>query len=119
MSAVVIITQLFPPPTRSNAVDDKGFLATPFRQWLFSVQALFPLVTIDTTNGDYVTTLPPAGLNSATGQSNQNSEITYLKSSADVNTGTIHGAQSGSEVLLAQFEFRRFKSDGTHWWLIS
>jgi hypothetical protein len=112
-------TQLFPPPTRSQAVDEKGFLGIPLRQWLFTLQNLLPLIVVDTSAGNVTQALPPAGLNSSTGQSNQNMEITFLKSTADAHTVTVTGAQGGSQTLVAQFEFRRFKSDGTSWWLIS
>lgn len=111
---------LFPPPTRSNAVDDKGFLAIPLRQWLFTLQYLLPLVTVNTSTGNQVETLPPAGLNSATGQSNQNSEITYRKITGDANTVTINGSQDGAVVLTAgdgsAASRAKFKSDGTNWW---
>jgi hypothetical protein len=112
-------TTLFPPPTRTNAVDDKGFLAVPLRQWLFTLQMLLPLVTVDTSGGNQSIALPPAGLNSTTGQSNQNMEITYLKTTADANTATITGGQGGPRVIATQYEVRRFKSDGTNWWNIS
>jgi len=107
---------LFQPPTRSNAVDDKGYLAAPLRQWLFSVQNLLPLVTVDTTAGAEVIDAPPAGLSTATGQSNQNMEITYIKSSADGNTVTINGVEGGPIVLNAQFQSAKIKSDGSSWW---
>ena len=112
-------TQLFPPPIRTNAVDSKGYLAIPLRQWLFTLQNLLPLVTVDTTAGDAVLALPAAGLNSTTGQSNQNMEITYRKISADANTVTITGSADGPQVLTtgdASATSRvRFKSDGTSW----
>ena len=109
-------TVLFAPPTRSNAVDDKGFLAIPLRQWLFTLQYLLPLVTVDTTDDDISQAAPPAGLNSSTGQSNQNMEITYVKSSADANTFTLTGVEGGDIVISAQFAFFKIKSDGTNWW---
>ena len=111
---------LFPPPTRSNAVDDKGFLAIPLRQWLFTLQYLLPLVTVSTASGNQVETLPPAGLNTATGQSNQNMEITYRKTTTDANTLTINGSEDGPVVLTAgdgsAASRAKFKSDGTFWW---
>lgn len=109
-------TQLFPPPTRSHAVDDKGYLAVPLRQWLFTVQNLLPLRVGDTSGGPITEALPPAGLNSTTGQSNQNQEILYIKSSADANAWTITGAITGTVALTAQYAVARFKSDGTNWW---
>lgn len=109
-------TQLFPPPTRSAAVDDKGFLGIPLRQWLFTLQNLLPLVTVDTSGGNVVQAAPPAGLNSTTGQSNQNMEITYVKSSSDGNSFTLTGIQGGSVVISAQYAHFKIKSDGTNWW---
>ena len=112
-------TQLFPPPTRSQAVDDKGFLAVPLRQWLFSLQNLLPLRVVDTTNGNYAETPPPAGLNATTGQSNQNMEITYVKSSADGNTFTLNGVEGGPYTLVGQYSHLTIKSDGTNWWTVA
>lgn len=113
-------TQLFPPPTRAAAVDSKGFIAVAFRQWLFTLQYLLPLITADTSAGDVVLALPPAGLNSTTGQSNQNAELTYRKITTDGNTLTITGSADGSVVLTAgdgsAASRAKFKSDGTSWW---
>ena len=109
-------TVLFPPPTRTNAVDDKGYLAIPLRQWLFTLQMLLPLVVIDTSGGNIVQAAPPAGLNSTTGQSNQNMEITYVKSSADGNSFTLTGVQGGNVVISTQYAHFKIKSDGTNWW---
>ena len=115
-------TQLFPPPTRSQAVDDQGFLAVPLRQWLFTLQNLLPLRVVDTTNGNYAESPPPAGLNTATGQSNQNMEIIYRKITTDANTVTITGSADGDVVLttgdLTATSRARFKSDGTNWWVV-
>ena len=108
-------SQLFAPPTRSNAVDGKGFLAIPFRQWLFTLQNLLPLVEVDTSGGDEVLQLPPAGLNENTGQSNQNQEIVYVKTSSDGNSASITGAETGAIILRKQWDSARFKSDGTNW----
>jgi len=116
-------TQLFDPPAQSMAVDKNGRLASPLFQWLSSVQRLLPLVAVDTTSGNVVIALPPAGLNSTTGESNQNQEISYVKTSADVHTVTISGAVGGNQVLTAQTPSAgsavRFKSDGTNWYKIS
>ena len=108
-------TQLFPPPTRSAAVDEKGFLAIPLRQWLFTLQYLLPLIEVDTTSGNVVETPPPAG-NASNGQSNQNMEITYVKTSADANIVTVNGVQGGPYTLTAQYQFLKIKSNGTKWW---
>jgi hypothetical protein len=112
-------TQLFDPPARSNAVDNKGYIATPFRQWLFSVQNLHPLVAVNTAAASVVIALPPAGVQAA-GQSNQNMEITYRKTSLDGNTLTITGSADGTVILTlgdgSAGSLAKFKSDGTSWW---
>lgn len=114
-------TVLFAPPTRTNAVDEKGFLAIPLRQWLFTLQNLLPLVAVDTSAGNVVIALPPAGLDSTTGQSNQNMELIYVKTTADGNTVTITGGFGGNQVLTTQSpnagSLVRFKSDGTNWYV--
>lgn len=109
-------TQLFPPPVRSVAIDESDRLSDPLRLWLFSVQNLLPLVVVDTSGGNIAQTVPAAGLNSTTGQSNQNMEITYLKSSGDGNSFTLHGVQGGDIVISAQYARFKIKSDGTSWW---
>jgi hypothetical protein len=109
-------TQLFEPPAQSKAVDDGQRLAPPLREWLFSVQNLLPLVVVDTSGGNIVQSVPAAGLNSTTGQSNQNMEITYVKSSADGNSFTLNGVQGGAIVISAQYAHFKIKSDGTNWW---
>ena len=114
-------TELFAPPTRTNAVDNKGFLAKPLRQWLFTLQMLLPLVAVDTSAGNVVIALPAAGNDATTGQSNQNMEITYRKITGDANTVTITGSTDGAVVLTAgdgsAASRAKFKSDGTNWWI--
>ena len=110
------LSTLFPPPTRANAVDKKGFLSEPLKLWLFTVQNLLPLFTVDTSGGDVSQAPPPAGLNSSTGQSNQNMEITYIKSSSDGHIFTLTGVEGGPYMLTAQFDVIKIKSDGTNWW---
>lgn len=105
-------TVLFPPPLRGSE------LPQPIQKYLFTLQMLQPLRVGDTTTGPYAEDLPPAGLNSTTGQSNQNQEIIYVKGSVDANNWTINGAISGAVVLAAQYDFARFKSDGTSWWRV-
>jgi hypothetical protein len=107
-------TVLFPPPTRGSNVQ------APLQGWLLTLQNLHPLVTIDTTAGNVVIDLPPAGLNTSTGQSNQNQEITFRKTSPDANTVTINGAEDGPQVLTTNTGTTsrvRFKSDGTDYWV--
>lgn len=115
-------TTLFPPPTRAAAVDQKGFLGISFRQWLFTLQMLLPFVAVDTSLGNVVISLPPAGLNNSTGQSNQNQEIIYRKITGDANTVTVNGSADGPVVLTTgdatATSRARFKSDGTSWWVV-
>lgn len=106
-------TQLFPPPQRGSNLPE------PLLKWLFSVQNLLPLRTMDTSGGSYSEALPPAGLNSTTGQSNQNQELIYIKTTADANMATITGADSGPVTLKQQFDCVRFKSDGTNWYQVA
>lgn len=104
-------TTLFPPPVRDSTLSESE------RKYLFSLQNLFPLRLADTSSGSYSEALPNAGLdNSQTGQSNQNQEITYVKSSADSNTFTITGAKGGPYTLTKQNQSLKFKSDGASWW---
>jgi glucose dehydrogenase len=110
-------TTLFPPPVRDSSISD------PQRKYLFSLQNLHPLVEVDTSAGNVVIALPNAGLtNSQTGQSNQNQEITYVKTSADGNTVTLTGAIGGNQVLTTQSPNAgscvRFKSNATGWYLV-
>jgi hypothetical protein len=109
-------TVLFVPPTRAKATDDKGFLSKPYQQYLFTLQYLLPLIKVDTTSGPLTQAVPPAGLNSTTGQSNQNMEITYTKVSADGNVFTLTGVEGGPYMLVAMFDVIKIKSDGTNWW---
>lgn len=91
----------------------------PMQYWFLGVQTSMPLIEVDTTLGNEVITLPPAGLDTSTGQSSQGQELTYVKISADGNTVTINGAQLGAVVLVAQGDRVRFKSNGVVWWPIS
>lgn len=84
--------------------------------WFFTLQNAHPLHTVDTSKGSYSEAPPPAGLNEATGQTNQNVEITYTKTSADANTFTLTGVEGGPYMLHAQYDVIRIKSDGTSWW---
>jgi len=89
------------------------------QKWFFTLQSLLPLRIIDTSNGSYAETPPPAGLNASTGQSNQNQEITYIKASSDANVFTLSGVLGGPYTLTAQYQSLKIKSDGTNWWLDS
>jgi hypothetical protein len=114
----VTTTNLFPPPIRGALVNKDGTLSDSLQKWLFTLQNLIPLKIVDTTSGPSTEALPPAGLNSSTGQSAQDQEITYKKVSADANVFTITGAAEGPQTLTLQYAGIRFKSDGTNWWVV-
>lgn len=105
-------TALFDPVLRGSSLSD------PVQKYLFTLQNRLLLKIVDTSAGGYSEALPPAGLNSATGQSNQNQEIVYKKSSADGNTFQVTGAVEGTQSLTTQYSKVRFKSDGTNWWIV-
>lgn len=110
----VIKTILFDPPVRKSNIEE------PVKKYLFTLQNLLPLNTVDTTAGNVALDLPPAGLNNSTGQSNQNQEITFRKTSSDGNTVTINGSADGPQVLSTNTGATsrvKFKSDGTDWWV--
>jgi hypothetical protein len=91
------------------------------RYWELETQQAAPLITVDTTDGDEVIALPPAGLASSTGQTNQNRELTYRKTSPDVNTVKITGSPDGDQILTSNGGAAsrvRFKSDATDWWVV-
>jgi hypothetical protein len=105
-------TVLFPPPLRgANTIAD-------IQKWLFSIQNLIPLRLVDSSAGAYSESVPPAGLNTTTGQSNQNQQILYIKSSADANAFNLLGCINGTQSLTAQFSALLIKSDGTNWYAV-
>ena len=74
------------------------------------------MIEADTTAGPVEETLPPAGLNAATGQSNQNAEYTYV--SLGAHPLTILGA-SVTVIITGAGLVARFKSNGVVWRRIS
>jgi len=88
----------------------------PMQQWHLETQRANPLNNVDTSKGSYTESAPAAGLNPATGQTNQNAEITYIKISADANVFTLTGVQDGPYYLKARRDVIRIKSDGSVWW---
>lgn len=111
-------TTLFPPPLRGEILDAVGKVARTFQQWLFSLQNRQQLKLVDTSAGNYAEALPAAGVNPATGQSNQDQELVYKKTSADGNTFTLTGAADGAQTLTAQFAKVRVRSNGTSWYVV-
>ena len=107
-------TQLPQPTKRTSQLSQTDYL------WLLLVQNLLPLVTVDTSAGDVVIDLPDAGVG-ASGETNQNMEITYRKITTDGNTVTINGSADGAVVLTAgdgsAASRVKFKSDATSWWI--
>ena len=108
-------TQILPQPPSTQG---SNLSATDYL-WMLIVQGLEPLYEVDTSKGSYSENAPPAGLASATGQSAQAKEITYVKTSADGNVFTLKGVQGGPYTLGAQYSSLKIKSDGTNWWLAS
>lgn len=100
------------PPLRNSSLD------TVIQQWLLADGLRSPLRAADTTNGSYSEALPSAGVTGNSGETNQNTEITFVKVSADANSFTITGAVSGPVVLAAQWNTAKFKSDGTNWYRV-
>ena len=86
--------------------------------WELETQQSAPLHTVDTASGPYSEAAPPAGLNSTTGQTNQNQEITYVKTSDDSNAYILTGVEGGPYTLINQFDSLKIKSDGTSWWRV-
>lgn len=89
----------------------------PLQYWFLGVQNHHPLKVIDTSAGSYTEAAPSPGVDAA-GQTNQNVEITYKKSSADGNTFTLTGVADGPQTLTAQYSHFKIKSDGTDWWVV-
>jgi hypothetical protein len=91
--------------------------------YLQTIQNHAPLVECDTSAGDLTIALPPAGVNAATaqttGQTAQNQELTYIKTTADANTVTITGGEFGPIVLTTQAQSVKFKSSGTVWYAVA
>lgn len=108
-------TQTIFPPIPQRVAQQ---ISDALLKWLISVQMQLPLREVDTTAAPYAEAAPPAGLNSTTGQSNQNQEIIYVKTSADGNVFTLNGVQGGPYTLVAQYQRIRIKSDGTSWWRV-
>ena len=86
--------------------------------YMQTIQYLLQLFTCDTSLGEIDVTLPPAGSNPTTGQSAQNQELTYIKTTADTNNVVITGAISGVVTLTTQWQAARFKSDATNWYAV-
>lgn len=106
------------------SLPQRAKLDPAFQQWLLpAVQDRLPLNLVDTTTGPYAEGTPPAGLNTATGQSNQDQEIIYKKTSADANVFTLNGTADGPLPegplhLNAQYDFFRIKSNGSVWYRV-
>ena len=100
------------PPLRHSDV------SPPMQYWELETQQAHPLNKVDTSAGSFSTAPPAAGLNSSTGQTNQNQEITYVKVSSDANMFTLAGTNLplGPYTLTAQGQALKIKSDGVDWW---
>lgn len=104
-------TQLPQPTTRGSNLSKIDYL------WLLLVQLANPLVTVDTSAGNISEAAPAAGV-STSGQTAQNQEITYVKTSSDGNSFTLTGVEGGSIVISAQYAYFKIKSDGTNWYRV-
>lgn len=107
-------TTLPPPPLRHAE------MGKPMEAWHLNLQLHQPMREVDTSGGNYGEAPPPAGLNTATGQSNQNQEITFVKISADGNTWTLSGVGGnlplGPYTLTTRGQVLKIKSNGTVWY---
>jgi hypothetical protein len=116
-------TALQDPPLRDKIADAVGRLTRSLASWLFVVQNQQQLKLVDTTAGNYAEATSSAGLNTATGRSNQNQEIVFKKISADGNTFTLNASANGPLpegplTLTAQWAKLRIKSNGTSWYVV-
>ncbi len=100
------------PPLRNANVSKE------MQYWELETQSATPLRTVNTTAGSYTEAPPAAGLNGSTGQTNQNQELIYIKTSTDANVFTLAGPNLplGPYTLTTQGQVLRIKSDGTNWW---
>lgn len=103
-------SQLPPPNTVASNLSKGDYF------WLTQVQNQHPLITVDTSAGSFSEAAPPAGLESSTGQTNQNVEITYKKITDDLNVFTLTGVEDGPLILRRFGDVFKIKSDGTVWW---
>lgn len=96
-------------------------VSAPMQYWELETQQSAPLHTVDTSAGAYTEEPPPAGLNSSTGQTNQNAEYSYVKTSTDANVWTLAGSNLplGPYRLMSQGDSLKIKSDGTNWWKVA
>lgn len=103
------------PPTQRTEITE------PMRYWELETQQAAPLRSVDTTAGPYTEAPPPAGLNATTGQTAQNQEITYVKTSSDANSFTLAGPNLplGPYTLTAHGDFLKIKSDASNWWRVA
>lgn len=105
-----------PPFGRDSTVDPRSLLAA----WMTEVQNANPLREVDTTAGPYSEAPPPPGVNSTTGLSAQDQEITFVKKSNDANVFTLTGGTTfpqGPKTLTAQYDHFKIKSNGTIWYI--
>lgn len=84
-------------------------------KYMLTLQQAQPLTLVDTSAGSYSETLPPAGPNPSTGQSNMGQELIFRKISADGNTFMLTGSADGPLTLTAPASVVRVKSNGIEW----
>jgi hypothetical protein len=106
-------TQLPPPPVRDTTLSKSEQL------YLAMLQYQMPIRKVDTTAGPYAEAAPAPGLSNDTGQTNQNQQISYVKTSADVNVFTLNGVAGGPYTLTNQHDSITIKSDASNWYVIA
>lgn len=105
-------SMMIPPPSRGSNLSGSD------RKYLQTLQRRALMQSVDTSAGPYAENAPPAGVNLQSGETNQNQEITYIKTSADASVFTLNGVAGGPYTLVAQFAFLKIKSDGTNWYKV-
>lgn len=103
------------PPTRHAKLPDEMVY------WELETQGHHPMRTVDTSKGAYTEAPPEAGLNQSTGQTNQNAEISFVKTSSDAHVFTLAGPNLplGPYMLTVRGDHIKIKSDGTDWWKVA
>lgn len=93
-------------------------LSKAMQSWHLELQHASPLNEVNTSAGGYTEAPPPAGLNTTTGETNLNQELTYIKISADANVWTLQGPNLplGPYTLTTQSQVLKIMSNGTVWY---
>jgi hypothetical protein len=99
------------PPAIGDVFDQR--VQAKFATWWISffkqITNAHPFMPVDTTSGNQVIALP-------SGPIYLNQERLYQKTSKDVSSVTITGAQGGNVILGTYLARARFRYDGANWW---